>query len=129
MASDDGSLPVLRLGHANGNVTTVGFAMQPDHDDIQVLKDADHEALNDHSKSMRSWLLSLPEEQQPYWTHIHQVDHLWPHHAEHPPVWVSCPDHPELEKAVAEHFSSRGHECVILPAEAADVVSDLGQEN
>jgi hypothetical protein len=103
------SLPILELGHANGNVTRVGFGFEPDHDDIAVLRDADETALNDHSRTQRNWLLSLPEEHQPYFTHVHQVDHLWPNHAEAPPVWVSCPDHPELERAVAAHFSARGH--------------------
>jgi hypothetical protein len=118
----------MRLGHANGNVTTVGFPYEPDHDDLQVLRDADHEALNDLSRTMRSWLLSLPEEHQPYWTHIMQIDHLWPTHGDAPPVWVSCPAHPDLERAVADHFSGRGHECVVLPAEAADVVPELTEE-
>lgn len=103
------SLPILTLGQANGNVTRIGFGFEPGHDDIQVLAEADHEALTDHAKTMRTWLLSLPEHHQPYWTHVMQVDHLWPTHADAPPAWVSCPDHPVLEQAVAEHFSTRGH--------------------
>lgn len=113
MAKSETPHPVLRLGHQNGNVTTIGFGMDPDHDDLQVLRDADHDALNDHSKAQRTWLLSLPDKQQPYWTHLMQVDHLWPNHAEAPPAWVSCPDHPDLERAVAEHFSGRGHDVQI----------------
>lgn len=110
---------LLRLGHANGNVTTVGFGYEPDHADLQVLRGADHDQLNDHSKRQRTWLLSLPEEQQPYWTHIMEVDHLWPTHSALPPAWVSCPDHPVLEQALADHFTDRGHTCTVLPDEEA----------
>jgi hypothetical protein len=103
---------LLRLGHANGNVTTFGFGYEPGHDDLQVLRDADHDSLNDHSKRQRTWMLSLPEEHQPYFTHVSEVDLTWPTHSEHPPVWVSCPEHPELEQAVAAHFTGRGHTCL-----------------
>lgn len=105
--------PILRLGQQNGNVTTIGFGFGPDHDDLQVLRDAEHDALNQHSRTMRTWLLSLPDNHQPYFTHLHQVDHLWPNHADAPPAWVSCPDHADLEKAVAAHFSVRGHQVKI----------------
>ena len=110
---------MLKLGHASGQITNVVFNYEPDHDDLDVLRDADHDALNDHSKRQRTWLLSLPEEQQPYWTHIMEVDHLWPSHSDLPPVWVSCPDHPQLAWALADHFTARGHTCTVKDSEEA----------
>ena len=101
---------VLYLGHAlPGRVTTVNFPYGPDHADLQVLREADHGSLNPHSQRMRNWLLSLPDEHQPYFTHIIEADQLWwnenvPFGTDLPPVWVSCPGHPAFEEAVARHF-------------------------
>lgn len=111
---------LLQLGHADGNVTTVGFPFDPDHADLQVLRAADPEALNAHSQAQRAWHDSLPAEQQPYFTHLMQTDHLWPSHSEAAgPEWVSCPEHPVLEQALSEHFTRRGHTCTVKPSEAA----------
>jgi hypothetical protein len=112
---------VLRLGHANGNVTTVGFGYEPDHEDLAVLKEANPAELNDHSRAQHTWLHSLPPKQQPYFQHLSEIDHLWPAHGEGAPAWVSCPGHPHLETAVAEHFTGKGHTCSIGdPAESSD---------
>jgi hypothetical protein len=125
--ADTTDAPVLvRLGQVNGNVTTVGFPFGPDHEDIEVIRGANHAELNDHSRAMRAWLLSLPEHHQPYWLHVHQIDHLWPSHSEHPPIWVSCPDHPDLEALLADHFGVRGHTVAAVSAEQANKFTELG---
>lgn len=100
---------LIQLGQVNGEVTTFGIPYEPGHDDIAVLHDADTSALNAHSQRQQKWMHSLSEDVKPYWTHLNEVDHAWPAHSDHPPVWVSCPGHPTLEQALAEHFSVRGH--------------------
>lgn len=105
---------IVRLGHQDGqNVTVVGFGYQPGHDDIRVLYEADYHALNEDSKRRHKWLHALPENHQPYFHCLVEVDDLWPFHSTLPPAWVSCPDHPDLERALAEHFSQQGFDCKV----------------
>jgi hypothetical protein len=112
----------VRLGQASGDVTIVGFGVPVDHEDIDVIRNANHEDLNDLSKANRKWLLSLPEDHQPYFIHLLQLDNLWPQHSAAPPVWVSCPEHPDLEQAIIDHYTGKGNEVVAISREEADDV-------
>lgn len=121
-AAEVEELARVRLGQANGDVTVIGFGVPVDHDDIDTIRNANHEELNDLSKANRKWLLSLPEDHQPYFIHLVQLDNLWPLHSEHPPVWVSCPEHPDLEQAIIDHYTGKGNEVVAVNREDADEV-------
>jgi|SRR5215831_3217841 len=100
--------PTVVFGLVNGETTTIGYPMEPDSEDLQTIRDANVAELNDHSTAMRNWMDSMPVDQQPFFIHVMQADHLWAQHSDSPPVWVSCPEYPLLEQALADHFSARG---------------------
>lgn len=104
----------VEFGHEDGDVTVVGFPFLPGDEGVQTLADGDREALNPESRKKYDWLHSLPVDQQPYFTHIDQVDQIWEVHGKGAlPVWVDTPQHPAFERLIAAHFTGRGHVCLI----------------
>lgn len=101
----------VRAAHLNQAVTRV--EMRPDFDD------PDHVELTlstNNDRALMRLARALGDLHRNYTIGVYEVDHLWGVHCESgDPAWVSCPDDPDFEAALAEHFDcARGEPVALL---------------
>lgn len=125
LPEDAVAVHVVRLGHANGRVTTVEFPYPPDHPHstsaVDAIRNANVDQLSDHGRATHQWFHSLPDAHQPYFVHLLDLDTpmgtgLWGQASPDGglPVWVSAHGHPDLAQAIADHFSIRGNRVKVI---------------
>lgn len=125
MHMHDGEETRRRADHLSQAVTSVAFpTVDPEHPDNGPL-DPDHveRALSTRNEEML-WMIgkSLTPAKRKYAIAIHQMNDIIAVHANGVlPAWISCPDDPDLEKALADYYECpRGEPVALLPNAGRD---------